>query len=404
MDKSLHILFVSRDPGIAAEAQSALAGVHNWRTVPFFAIDAREALEIAVDRRPQLVCLEMTGDTRELITFAKELKASLPETVIVAMYNPTEIELEQSESTVIIQVLRANVQDFLRRPLSSTEFRQLLDRVFTAKHAPRRSPGFICAFVSNKGGVGKSTLAVNAACDLGSRHPGQVLLIDASLQLGICGMMLDIVPQTTLTDAVRERERLDESLLRRLTQQHESGVHLLAAPRNAVEASEVDDAAFARVLNVARRAFEYVVIDTFPMLDGLMLSLLDVVDLAYVVLQGTVPTFVGMVKFLSVLDSLGMPHGHQRLILNQNYPRFAGGLTPEDIQKRMGREIDYAFSYKRSVLVSMNTGRPYILSSMRLFGFGKEMTALVDELESLRQNNLDAAGDAVSQSFSKAAS
>jgi pilus assembly protein CpaE len=403
MDKPLPILFVSSDPGINAEAHSAFAGIHNWRAVPYFAADTREALDAARNRHPQLICLEMTGDTRELISFAREMRASQPETVVVAMYNPTEIGLEQSESAVIIEVLRANVQDFLRRPLSSTEFRQLLDRIFAAKATPRKSPGFVAAFVSNKGGVGKSTLAVNTACDLGTRYPGQVLLIDASLQLGICGLMLDIVPQTTLTDAVRERERLDESLLRRLTHQHESGVHLLAAPRDAVEAAEVDDASFARVLNVARRTFDYIVIDTFPMLDGLMLSLLDVVDLAYVVMQGTVPTVVGMVKLLAVLDSLGLPHERQRLVLNQNFPRFAGNLTPGDIGKRLGREIDYAFGYQRRLLVAMNTGTPYILKSMRFFGFGREMSALVDEIEAMRPTSMESAGAAVPSPLAKAA-
>ncbi len=128
-------------------------------------------------------------------------------------------------------MLRANVQDFLRRPLSSTELRSLLDRVFQPRLTPRKSPGRILTFMSNKGGVGKSTLSVNAACDLAVRRPGQVLLIDASLQLGSCALMLDLIPQSTLTDAVREKERLDETLLRRLTTRHECGLHLLAAPK-----------------------------------------------------------------------------------------------------------------------------------------------------------------------------
>jgi len=395
MDKPLQILFVGDDPALPSEAQSALAGIPNWRTVAHFAPNVEEALDAAVNRHPQLICLQMGNDTRALTSFAREMRASLPDTVVAAMYNPISFGPEQSESATIIEVLRANVQDFLRRPLSSTEMRQLLDRLFQARTAPRRAPGTVLSFISNKGGVGKSTLSVNTACDLGVRHPGQVLLIDASLQLGICGLMLDIRAQTTLTDAVRERDRLDETLLRRLTQQHSSGVHLLAAPRDAVEAAEVDDASFARVLNVARRTFDYIVVDTFPILDSLMLSLLDVSDLVYVVLQGTVPSVVGTIRFLSVLDSLRLPSDRQRLILNQNYSRFAGNLTPRDIQQRLGRQLDYVFPYQKGVLVSMNTGTPYILNSMRFMGFGREMSALVDEIEAFRQQNPGLAGTAV---------
>jgi len=385
MDKPLQILFVSGDPALPHEAQMALNGVPSWQSVPHFAENIDEALDVAVNRNPQLICVEMEGDVRYLTSFAREMRASLPDTTVVAMYNPVRFGPEHSEGSTIIEVLRANVQDFLRRPLSSTELRQLLDRLFLSRAAQRPTAGTIVSFVSNKGGVGKSTLSVNTACDLALRHPGRVLLIDASLQLGICNLMLDLAPQASLTDAVREKERLDETLLRRLAVRHDCGLYLLAAPKDAVEAAEVNDAAFARVLNVGRRAFDYVVVDTFPLLDGMVLSLLDISDLVYVVIQGTVPTLVGASRFLSVLDAVGLVNERQRLVLNQNYTRFLGNLSPSDIQKRLARPLDYVFPYQRRLLGSMNTGRPYILNSTRMFGFGREMSALVDEIDATRE-------------------
>ncbi len=190
---------------------------------------------------------------------------------------------------------------------------------------------------------------------------------------------------------MREKDRLDETLLRRLTVPHACGLQLLAAPNDAVEAAEVDDASFARVLNVARRTFDYVIIDTFPLLDSLVLSLLDVSDIVYMVLQGTVPNVVGAVKFLSILDALALPHERQRVVLNQNYSRFAGNLAPADIQRRLDRPLDYVFPFTKKMLIAMNTGRPYILKSIRMFGFGREMSALVDEIEAYRERSERAA-------------
>src|SRR5882724_10656054 len=152
MDKPLQILFVGNDPALQSEAHSALAGIPNWRAVAHFASNVDEALDAAINRNPQLICLQMDGDTRELTSFAREMRASLPDTVVVAMYSPLAFGPEQSESSLIIEVLRANVQDFLRRPLSSTEMRQLLDRVFLARTARRKAPGMVLSFISNKGG------------------------------------------------------------------------------------------------------------------------------------------------------------------------------------------------------------------------------------------------------------
>ena len=95
--------------------------------------------------------------------------------------------------------------------------------------------------------MGKSTTAVNAAVGLAVRHPERVLLIDASLQMGVCASLLDLTPATSLTDVVREKDRLDETLIRQLAVPHKSGLHLLAAPADAVEAGDIDDEVMSRI-------------------------------------------------------------------------------------------------------------------------------------------------------------
>ncbi len=381
MERTLQILVVGRDASLPGEFPSALAGVPNWHAVVYHASRYGEAQEAALSRHPHLICLQMGEDDRELTAFARDMQSALPDTAIVAMYSPERSGQETSDSVRIIEVLRSNVRDFLRRPISSTELREILDRLFLPRSARRTTTGKTLSFISNKGGVGKSTLAVNAACALAKTNPGQVLLIDASLQLGVCALMLDLIPQTTITDAVRERDRLDETLLRRLAIPHECGLYLLAGPLDAFEASDIDDASMARVLNVARRAFDYVIVDTFPVLDSIVIAILDITDLGYVVMQGLAPNVVGIAKFLPVLKGVGFPEERQHIVLNQNYRRFAGNLTAGDIESRIGRPIDYVFPYQKQLLRSANTGQPYALRANRWFGFGASIAELATDIE-----------------------
>jgi pilus assembly protein CpaE len=299
------------------------------------------------------------------------------------MYRTDRFDASDLESSFVIDSLRSGVQDFLRRPTSSTELRQLMDRLFAPRRAGASTPGAVISFISNKGGVGKSTLTVNTACLLAERYPGEVLLVDASLQLGICALRLDLSPATSIIDAVRERERLDETLLRRLTVPHPRGLHLLAAPTDATEASEVDEEAMARILNLARRAYRYTLVDTFPLLDGTVMTILDLSDRVHIVMQGTAPNVIGMAKLLPVLRTLGLPVERQRLILNHNYKSFSGDLTPSDIEGRLGREISHVIPYHRKVLLSMNTGVPCIYHASRRFGFGLSLVEMVEEMESV---------------------
>jgi len=381
-DKSLRVLVVGSDRSLEEEFRNALSRVPDRQGVIHFADTYREAVEVATRRQPTFILIEIDRDVAEVAALSKDLQELAPESAIAGAFNPDRLEQGQSEGATIIELLRAQVRDFLRRPLSTTELRAVLDRLFS--RLPGAAPaaqGRVAAFLSNKGGVGKSTLSVNVACGLALRHPDEVLLIDASLQVGTCAMLLDLTPSTSIVDAIRERDRLDKTLLRHLTLRHASGLRLLAAPIDALEGAEVDDDAISRIINMARRSFTYVVIDTFPMLDSVLMTILDVTDVAFVVVQGMAPAVAGIARLLPVLEGLGLQASRQRLVLNYNYKPFLGNLRPSDIADRLDRTIDYVVPYEHRVLASMNTGSPHVLHARRWERFGRTINQVVDDLD-----------------------
>ena len=85
---------------------------------------------------------------------------------------------------------------------------------------------------------------------------------------------------------------------------HSSGLHLLAAPNDAVEATAVGEIEISRILSVGRRAFDYVIVDTFPLLDAVAVAILDLSELCVSVTSPTVPNVIGMARFLEVIERL----------------------------------------------------------------------------------------------------
>lgn len=234
--------------------------------------------------------------------------------------------------------------------------------------------GHVAAFLGSKGGVGRSALAVNVACRLAQWHPDEVLLIDASLQSGACALMLDLATPTTIVDAVRERERLDRTLLRHLALRHDSGLRLLAAPADPLEASEVDDEAMLRIVTMAHRSFRYVVVDTGTTLDQVLMAVLDATDSAWVVTQGTVPAVGACARLLPTLEGLGLPASRTRIVVNSPQPSFSGELRPVDVANRLQRTVDHVVPYDTRVGASMNSGVPPILSAHRWQRLGRALT------------------------------
>lgn len=376
-----NILVVSPDVKLRDELRSALRALGDRGPVPHFISELRAGVEAARSRQPELVLVEMGSNLSALRAFAREVSAGAPETMLVGVFRPEALP-DVAEGALLIEAIRCGVKDFLRRPVSTTELDQLLARAESRDVRRTSKPGVVVSFISNKGGVGKSTLALNAAVALARKHPERVLLIDASLQLGVAASMLDLHPAATLTDAVRERDRLDETFIRQLAAPHESGLHLLAAPHSAVEAAEVDDELIAQVITLSRRAYDFVVIDTFPLFDRVVVAVLDLSERAYIVMENVVPTLLGAAKLLELLSGLGFPEDRQRLVLNR-YASVAGGLKPLDVANRLNRAVDFVLPHDKRIVVAANTGRPYAMSPSRLWGFGPPLAALAADIESL---------------------
>ena len=380
--QTIHTLLITRDSGLAGELESAGRELSSGvRLVVHTESDVQRGIEYAVDRGSDLVVLGLHGEVEETRRVAKEINRSSAKAVIVVAYRPEALGDDQDSGELLIDLMRAHVRDFLRRPISSSEVEELLQRHLLKESATTSSArGRVFAFVGNKGGVGKSTVSLNVACRLAQEAPDRVLLIDASLQHGAMSELLDLEPEATICDAARQIDRLDERLLRMLSEQHESGLRVLAAPPSAVEAAPVDERTLARILAVARRAFDYIIVDTFPQLDGITISVLDVADRIFVILNSFVPAVLGTADLLSVMDRLGVDKDRVRVVLNHSHTKFRGQLRPSDIADRIQHDIDFSVPFTKQVLSSTNSGMPYILNASGWRGFGRAIRTIETEI------------------------
>lgn len=377
------IALLSSDAALRDELQSAAQAMGETQprieTVP----DNGELMQLVRSKPPQLVLVPFDDDHGQVGRVARELQTANPPIPVVGVFRPNGFADNVSESAVLIESMRAGVKDFLRRPVSTTEFRTLLESIGRQGDAPAYRPGTfgkVFSFISNKGGVGKSTMAVNVAVGLAMRHPGRVLLIDASLQMGVAAALLNLRPPATLADIATERDRLDETLLRQLAIVHDSGLHMLAAPNDAIAAMDVDDTLLARIITLARRTYDYVVVDTFPMFDRVVVAALDLSDRAFIVVENVVPTLLGVVGLLDVLKRIGFPEERQSIIVNRQQ-RVAGSLSLPDVAARFGRPIDFVLPFEKRVMVAANSGQPVAQQSSRLSGFCRVLSQVVDSIE-----------------------
>mgnify|MGYP003348131739 CR=1 FL=1 len=87
MEKPIHILFVGKDTTLDDDVRAAVPNLGSWRVYPHLAHSYPEAIEIARDRQPSLICFEADGYNDEWRLFSRDVRSLLPEAVLAVMYN-----------------------------------------------------------------------------------------------------------------------------------------------------------------------------------------------------------------------------------------------------------------------------------------------------------------------------
>lgn len=377
------LLVFRTDTQVDDELSKAFAAVTTLQPVLHFRGELRAVIESARAFQPALMLVQLGSDLDFLRVLIEEVQACSPLTAMVGFFSLDRSGPSSSEAGLMIQALRLGVEDFVRRPFSSFDLQQLLAQRLKPRRQERAKLGVTVSFVSNKGGVGKSTVVVNVAVGLARRHPARVLLIDGSLQLGVCATHLNLRPQTTIVDAWEQRQRLDERLLRQLTTPHHSGLELLAAPADATESAGMDDATLSRILLLARRTYDYVLVDTFPLFDAVTMAILDLSDYAYIVVENIVPTMQVVRGYFGLLEQVGFPEDRQRLVLNRYTRR---GTCPDraSVERYLNRQLDHWIPWENGLVQAANIGQPFMLGWHPFSRAARALQGLTDEIEQAR--------------------
>ena len=123
------------------------------------------------------------------------------------------------------------------------------------------------AVAMQKGGVGKTTVAVNLAMTLCDRGARQVCLIDMDLAFGDVAITMQLFPSHSIEHAIGAEDTLDYGSLDGLLTRHESGLMVLAAPSLPDAHDRVTPTLVSRMIRTLKEKFDFVVIDTAPAFD-----------------------------------------------------------------------------------------------------------------------------------------
>jgi pilus assembly protein CpaE len=347
----LSIAVISPDDERRQAAMTELSGCHTGPIREFTAYypDLNE-VEKVIGHNYDIVLVDMDSD----LEYALELvhTISSQELAIAMVYSAN------AAPDLLVRCMRAGARELIRLPFSCGEMAEALSRasaLLTSDRPAQKAAGKLLVFLGAKGGSGVTTLACNFAVSLAKEHKKKTILIDLNLPLGDAAISLGIRAEHSIVSAFQNVGRLDSLLLSTFLVQHDSGLYVLAAP-SELAPTFVSVEAIDKLLEVARRDFDFVVVDAGSKLDLQRKHMFDESATIYLVTQAGIPELRNCHRLLSQLADTGSPK--IEVVLNR-YDARSVDLDEDHIEKALNRPANWRIPNNYAAVRRMqNTAAP----------------------------------------------
>lgn len=308
--------------------------------------------EKSITLEKAVVFVDVFADFEKAINIITSLKEKDNVLYVVAVSNKTTTDN-------IIKVLRAGAKDFVTKPFVTTEFTNLLNEIKkTYSVADVKNSCKIISTFSNKGGIGKTSVAVNLALEIAQMSKEKVALLDLNLQLGDVSTFLDMTPSFAMDYIADNINHLaGDDLLKSMTRYKNTSLYVIADPLSIDKSKEISASQIESILNALKKTFSYIVIDIGTNIDSKTITALNYSDLILLIAIVNLPAIRSTQRCMDLFKQLGYSNDKIKLVLNRYMENE--DIKASDIEEVVNQKVYWKIPNNYLTMMSaINKGVP----------------------------------------------
>ncbi|MEP3346980.1 MAG: AAA family ATPase [Litoreibacter sp.] len=351
-----------------------------------------EFIAVAVDTSDENN-LTLIGD---IITRAKDLNIK----VILIAEDVTPIALHQ--------LLKLGANDFVPYPLPEGALHDSIVRVNQQEEAVQAeaaaaaetektstgkvgtNAGVVLPVHGLAGGAGSSTFAVNLAWELATvdkKADVTVCLLDLDFQFGSASTYLDLPRRDSVLEMLSDIESMDDDSFHATLTTFNDKLQVLTAPADMIPLDMLGPEEIEKLITVARRNFDYVIVDMPTTLVQWTETVLGMSDVYFGLLELDLRSAQNALRMIRALKSESLPYEKIRYVLNRA-PKFTD-MSGKSRAKRMAESLEISMELHmpdggKQVAQSCDHGLPLVDTAAKN-PLRKEIAKLANSLHEANQ-------------------
>ena len=311
MDENFNIVIIDEDENTGKIIKSYLSFNEKVNICGVFT-DFETGLEALSKIGKCVLFIDVSRNFDRAVVQIKNIKDNYKDVFVAALSDKTSTEN-------IIKVMRAGAKEFITKPVIQTKFLEIIEEIKAEYFLTEQIDTCkIISTFSNKGGIGKTSIAVNLAVELAQMTKEKVALIDLNLQLGDVATFLDLSPAFAIDYISDNINNLnDEDLLKAMTRYKNTSLYVIADPLNVDKSQDITAEQIKKILSALKKNFSYIVIDIASNIDSKTIMALDYSDLILLISTANLPAIRSTQRCMEFFKKLNYGSEKTKLVLNR---------------------------------------------------------------------------------------
>ena len=276
-----------------------------------------------------IVILDISEDFAGLDEIAGKLKLVTSKIIITSVNYSTN---------TIIKALRLGAKEFLPKPVLREDLVRVLSMLASISPENEVSQSKIITVYSNKGCIGKTTIAVNLAAELAKVTKDKVALVDLNLQLGDISTFLNLNPPFDVNYVIRRLIDKEENILIKGFEKYKDlSLYVLSDPSYIEQSESITTQQITTLFSALKKVFPYIVIDMSSSIDSISLKILDSSDWIMFTTIVNIPAIRNAQRCLNLFRSRKYPSNKVKIVINRYMENDE--IKIEDIENTLGESV-----------------------------------------------------------------
>jgi pilus assembly protein CpaE len=314
---------------------------------------------LKTNRTPRILVVDISDSELPLGDIVKIKEHSTPDLNIIAVGSRNDVGLFRD-------LKKMDVCDYLVKPLSNDLLHRTVESVNAASNEYIAKTGKMIQFISSVGGAGATTIATNIGWILANRHFKRTVIMDMDFLYGTANLLLDIKTERSYLDLLESSDRVDDYFTETILKKHGQRLYYLGGLVDLVRGIGVDLEAFEALMNLIKKQFNYLLMDTQRDISEINKICMNKADNFVIIVEMSVASASNTARMLEFLNS-SQSGKNVTIVANKVGLSNRGALAKELFEKVVERKIDYLIPLDESVtLAAANIGQPLVISSSPL--------------------------------------